>query len=273
MLPLTRSTANRVVPLIALLAMAATLSGQTRTVLSASRVNDSVALDWSSLNGVTVYAVDNNYIRTLTSTVRYVETQDSTGMKVLERYATSDWDQGYRYHYRDDVRTLLYPNRDAHEYFHRTPLQQTSDVAEVFEWQLLSGAWQVIIDSRPGSAHLTPGVVPPQLVRGFVAALPDPLPTSVTLWSFTWDTNPKARDLVIRFDFGRRERLKVPIAPPGAECGPDTRVARNDVEVVWVTQEAEGKREEYPVLAIRPHVAVDTAATRCISLPRNHVAH
>jgi len=237
------------------------------SVVTPSRVNDSLTIDWSSLDGVSAYSVNNNHTRTLSAAVHYLVTRDPSGVPVLERYSASVWNQGFHDLLRDEERTVLYQNRDSHEYFSRTGLE-ASIQSYSWESQVTHGAWEVTSQgTNLGSSQLPSGVVPLVMLHGFIAALPDSLPSSLTVWSFTWDSTVTARVVPIRFDFGRHERIKVPIAPPGDECRADTKVSWQKRDVIWVTQTAEAERSEFPVLATRPHLLVSSEDTQCIGLP------
>ena len=241
--------------------------GGARGAARPSSVNDSLALDWGALDSVSVYSEDNDHTRTWSSTIRYTRTRDAAGAPVLERYVTGVWNQGYRDLYRDDYRIVLYPTGDSHEYYRRTSFDER---ARAFAWEATveHGVWHVTVEGgRTGTAALPVGILPPQLQGGAVAALPESLPAVVFIWFIAWDSTLSAHAAPARFEFGRRESMKVPVAANGQACEPETPVTDRTVPVVWVTETVEAGQFVYAVLAKHPHLRIDPGSTKCLSAP------
>src|SRR6185295_9611707 len=97
----------------------------------------------------------------------------------------------------------------------------------------------------------------PWLRGASVAALPESLPSSLHIWFFTFDSTLVARLVPIRFDFGQRGEVSVPISKRGDECGLNTPVVYRKMPVVWVTVTYEATRQTVPVLASKPHMRVN----------------
>src|SRR6266571_5763203 len=230
-------------------------------------VNDSLKLDWSALDGVSMYFEDNDHSRTLMVTTKYSWTRDVAGLPVLERYVTSVWNQGYKDRFKDEHRAVFHPPTAVHEYFRRTAVDR--EYSE-FSWEASvdRGAWHITTDrGRAGSAPLPAGIIPPSLKGAAVAALPDSLPPTVYIWFFTWDSTLTARTATARFEFSNRDTQDVPIAKEGHSCGPESLVNRRKLAVVRVTETVEATQSTYTVLARHPHLKVDPETTKCVSAP------
>ncbi len=233
-------------------------------------VNDSLKLDWSALDGVSMYFEDNDHSRTLMVTTKYSWTRDVAGLPVLERYVTSVWNQGYKDRFKDEHRAVFHPPTAVHEYFRRTAVDR--EYSE-FSWEASvdHGAWHITTDrGRAGSAPLPAGIIPPSLKGAAVAALPDSLPPTVYIWFFTWDSTLTARTATARFEFSNRDTQDVPIAKEGHSCGPESLVNRRKLAVVRVTETVEATQSTYTVLARHPHLKVDPETTKCVSAPWLH---
>ncbi len=230
------------------------------------RANESLAFDWASLEGVSFYGENNDHTRTLRVAVQYKMTQNVNGTPSLERHVSTVWNQGYKDRFRDEYRTVLDPTGNSHEYFQRTSLDRSIPGLS-WETSVTGAEWRVTLDSQSGhrssTAALTPGALPAELMDGAIAALPDPLPESVYISFFEWDSTLTARVIPVRIDFGQRGVLEVPVAKFGGECGPRTSVDHRKLPVVWVTQTSGAQRNVYPVLASHPHVI---ANVKCVSL-------
>lgn len=230
-------------------------------------VNDSLQLDWTVLDGVTAYSEDNDHTRTLGVVTQYRKTEDVNGRPVLERHETSIWNQDYKDRFRDEDRTVVSLDGNFHHYSQRTGLDGATPGGS-YDFAVENGEWRFRSDGRLfGSSRLPAGVLPVWLSGAALAALPESLPPSAHIWFVQWDTAFVARAVAVRFDFGQRSLLEVPVATRGQPCGPTTRVSRRMLPVVWVTRTAEAERSVSPVLASRPHLRVDPQNTKCVSAP------
>ena len=232
------------------------------------RVNDSINFDWKALDGVSLYGEDNNHTRTIRATANYSITSNERGATVLERHVTSVWNESYKDRFVDESRVLLDQHGNAHQYFERRAL--TPDVFRPGSWEATfdDGHLRIAPGSRqPVVVTLTGGVLPTEFTLAALAALPDSLPKSIYIWFYSWDTSFTAVVTPVRFDFGERAEIDVPVSKWGDTCGPETSVAERRMPVIWVTQTEGAARTTFPVLASRPHLQVNPLNRRCIQLP------
>ncbi len=235
---------------------------------AARTVNDSLDFDWATLDGVSLYAEDNDHTRTRRMSTQYAITRDANGMTVLERHVSIALNEGYKDQYVDEWKTVLDGSRNSHEYYQRTSWNPS--MASGFSWEASTteGEWRFgASDGRKNAATLAVGALPPELEYAAVAALPDSLPSSAYIWFFGWDSTLALGVKPVRFDFGERAELELPVATAGQACGPKAPVERRKVPIVWVTVTDEATRSVGPILATRPHLRFDPKVTKCMSAP------
>lgn len=171
----------------------------------------------------------------------------------------------------DSDSVWLTPNSPAHleEHFARVssekrePSGSSSLVIGSGRFELRS-SWTTGDSAAQGSA--SPGLLAPTLEYAAIAALPDSLPKSVALWFFNLDTqHPEA----IKVDFGKRKKVRVPLAAMGTECGENSRVGDTTVSAVQAVVHQGGHDYPADLLAQRPHLIVGKDfGVKCLRLPQ-----
>src|SRR3989442_4750368 len=172
--------------------------------------NDALGVDWRVLAGSQVRSA----------------TKGENGVSVtwLDTYSVSGSTQGdtaFEFHSAQLVKLHrdLYYRADSRA---KLPLSMTSvrttfrvagpgDQTITFELDIDSGA--VVFDSADTRATgvVPKGTLPRLLHAAAIAALPDSLPASIELWLLDRNSWP-AQARAVRFDFGRHEQIKVPLA-------------------------------------------------------------
>lgn len=235
-------------------------------------VNANLGLDWAALNGSEVFQEfkGERGIRRI-GLARYSLSSDPSGQPVILRDFTLRTRVKVAALRTDDVAddAIVTELRIGSGFRVHESGQRTSYVAAVqggrtdlliegrqFSWTALNG------ETRTGA--VPSGTLTAQLVGGAVAALPDSLPPIAFIWVFDPATG---RAEATRFEFGRRDQIKIPLVVNGQTCGPDAMTRDSTVSVVWVTSTTGPNRSEYPVLAERPHLRVHPDDAKCIRRP------
>jgi hypothetical protein len=239
-------------------------------------VNDGQGLDWATLDGSQVmYKSPWIKERQSTTIVRYALQQGGAGPTLMvttemrvraEKFVGGSKEVGF-----DSDTVWLVASSPPHleEHFSRassdkrTPSGSNSLIIGGGKFELRS-SWTTGDSTVQGSAP--PGLLAPSLEYVAIAALPDSLPKSVSLWFFNLDTQ---RPEAVKVDFGNRTKVKAPVAAAGTECGENARVADTTLAAVRAVVHQGG--HDYPVdlLAQRPHLIVGKdCGVKCLRLPQ-----
>jgi hypothetical protein len=242
-----------------------------------NRVNDSLGTDWRILDGVQIRSEEkrDQGIR-LAQLTEYALARTPTGEPALERMSTfvvrqteNIWSgRDAVTWYQDNTRDVLGLDtaRRMEHYWRRTPIgSQVAPGAMTVE---IDGG-KVVVDSG-GSRRMgtvPQGTLPATLLGAVVAVLPDSLPRSVYIWFFNPSSSP-IRAEPLRIDFGRTERIKIPVARAGTRCSLKTLeedTEETTVDAVQMTATMGPERLSWPVLARRPHLRLEDA--KCVRIP------
>ena len=124
-----------------------------------------------------------------------------------------------------------------------------------FSWTSLNG------ETKSGA--IPHGTLSAQLIGAAIAAMPDSLPPTLFVYVFDATTG---RSEPSRVEVGQRDHIKVPLVRSGS-CGPDADTRDTTVEVVQVTVTTGTNRNQYPVLAKRPHLNANPTNVKCLRRP------
>ncbi len=245
--------------------------------LAKATVNDSLRIDPDVLDGVTFFEKDNDHSRTITTRTIYTKTLSPEGTAILERYVSSTWNEGHKDLYTDEWRTEVDRGMSSiHSYVQRTS----------FSPQVAGYSAQALIDSGQYSltgmggrdrsgVHVPRGIVTEDLLNAVIASLPDHPPRLLFVWILSTDSLRMAA-LPARIEFGETSSIRVALSQMGKKCGPETEVQENGLRATGVTVTIGARREEFRVLAERPHVRLDHVQasengerTGCLSLPQS----
>ena len=236
-----------------------------------NRVNGDLRTDYASLDGVAlrVDVVDEQGVHHSAQTT-YEVRHDPDGNLTLQRLSEdrlhlAGADGHVLYSYVDRWRTDL-------------TLGETSQIRELMERTVLSGdvspsSVSVSIDSSRFVAVTTQGrstgTVPPgtltsSLLRAAIAALPDSLPAETFVWLLDLSTGETSAQ---RVSFGPASTRWVPVAEAGNSCVWGAKTKPHSLPVRLVAATIGTVRQEFPVLAKRPHLFVGTGTT-CVRLPK-----
>jgi len=125
-----------------------------------------------------------------------------------------------------------------------------------FSWTALNG------ETRTGT--IPQGTLTTQLIGAAIAAMPDSLPAAGFVWVFDPATG---RAQAARVEFGQHDEVKVRLVERGQSCGADADTRDTTVEVIGVTITVGANRNQYPVLARRPHLIADPDKVKCLRRP------
>jgi hypothetical protein len=237
-------------------------------------VNDGLGLDWAALDGSQVlYKSPWIQERQTTTIVRYALEQGEAGPTLIvttemrvraEKFVGGSKEVGV-----DSDTVWLVASSPSHleEHFtrassdKRAPSGSNSLIIGSGRFELRS-SWTTGDSAVRGSAP--PGLLAPTLEYAAIAALPDSLPKSVALWFFNLDTqHPEA----IKVDFGKRKKVRVPLAAAGTECGENARVGDTTVAAVQAVVHQGGHDYPADLLAQRPHLIVGKDfGVKCLAL-------
>jgi hypothetical protein len=108
------------------------------------------------------------------------------------------------------------------------------------------------------------GLIVPFVLYGAIAALPDSLPSVVTLWTWSLDTMKPEE---ARVEFEDPAEIRVPLVMPGNECSEDPMVRYATLPAVATTMHFAGRTFHFQALAHRPHVVVSEGqGLKCLRL-------
>jgi S1-C subfamily serine protease len=234
-----------------------------------SVVNDKSGSDLRAMDGVSAFSsgVEDNIRGSITTTYRV--TVDANGRSILERKQTSVMNQYWKDKAVDQMRTEVVLNRlsPTHSYYNR--LADDSEwKTDPFTMVLSDGKGTVTLGARSNTARIPVGTIPGEMLAAVVGGLPDQLPPT----QFFWITDT-ARDqsgvrlgaTPIRVDFAAKTSARIPLAPAGQACGPDTKTNDTTLDVQQFTYTLGAATVSGVVLATRPHVRVD--GLKCVSIP------
>ncbi len=240
-------------------------------------VNDSLNLDWHALNGVSeYYEYQSGTYSKQQVQVDFSFAISSTGDSLLEQV-----------HHTVQFRTNgLRIFQNAHEQVHivdstvltlKGALVQRAEQFETrsavegsaapYTYALIlandsavvhSGAW-VLGSKVPHGAILQSGLT------GAIAALPDSLRDSVTIWLVRSDSAGISVHWVT-LKFGKTVDAGVPIADDGARCDHGTKTHTVQMKAVKVKATNRYGTTEYEVLARQPHFLIQSQL-KCITIP------
>jgi hypothetical protein len=233
-------------------------------------VNNSLGLDFTDLDGVEIWSdsKDEQGLRHIVQ-VTYQTGNDQEGNPTVQRL-TND---------RARVKVAALRSTDAFIDHLRTDLTlgavsrisetltRTALIANVTPASLslsLEGSQFVAVTTQGRTSGMVPvGALTVRLFSAAIAALPESLPSEVFIWFFDPTTG---RAEAQRITFGRAESLFVPLAQGNQKCdeGINTKPTRLDVR--WAAATIGAQRQEFPVLARRPHLRVDPDIVRCVRL-------
>ena len=166
-------------------------------------------------------------------------------------------------HWRTDL-TLAESPRATDE------MERTAKITNVTPASLtlsIDGAqYLLVLDQIRSTGTLPVGTFPNSLFGAAVAALPDSLPDEVFIWFFDLRSGQATAQ---RLTFGRTDTLSVPLAQVNKDCEEGNNTIPTKLGVRMVTATLGAVRQEYPVLAKRPHLRVELSTTRCVRLPEN----
>src|SRR5262249_15524635 len=147
--------------------------------------------------------------------------------------------------------------------------QRTPKLAGVqaVSWAMTIDAGRTTYTSGPDvkTGSVQPGTLPITLQGAAIAALPDSLPGEVSIWLYDFASGDASPTI---FRFGKREMIEVRVAREGVSCEEGSNTDSKELPVVWVTAQVGARREEFPVLAHRPHLRVPHDITKCARLPK-----
>lgn len=252
-------------------APATAISGTGSGNSMSGRVNADLGVDFGALDGAEIWAdfSDEQGARHIVQTVyRFVRApggtaslertnQDRVRVKVAALRSSDA--------FIDRLRTTLAIG-DAptqRDIFERTPKMNS---VQASAWALTISAGVASLSGSIGQAQyrVPLGAISQSLVGAFIAALPDSLPSEMSIWVFDLRTGIGAAE---RVEFGPRERVDLPFAKLGKPCDEGINTSWKKVEVVWVTTASGARQDRYQVLASRPHLRADPKSIRCVRVP------
>jgi hypothetical protein len=249
-------------------------SAAAASEMSGSVVNDSLVLDWRVLDGVEAFYEEKaSGGRRMETRLRYMLSTDAQEREVLERLSEALFKQtGNILSGRKGMDLLEQTDRtvvalDSAEYM--TTYLEVEPLQPEIEHLAASGrimleAGRLEYDSAGSvvSRSIARGTLLPQLVESAIAVLPDSLPESLRIWVM----NDDGQAAPMKIEFGKREKMEIPMAKDGGDCDKDADTRKIMMDVVWVSYTAEANRVERPFLLWRPHVAVPEG-TKCVRFP------
>lgn len=235
------------------------------------RVNDSLKVDWASLDGVQylVEFADDKGFHSFMST-RYSATPNPDGVLTVERVDATRIKKasGFRIvDVADDVRRTLYTAGRENDFvstLHRLPY--ISDVPAMDSKLTVRGSQFTLVEAgkpdRRGAA--APGVLPADFIGALIAAYPGELPDKLLFWILDPDSD---RPVAARFEAIRKETRRVPLATDVAGCSGDSpKIHGKDMAVVVAAMTTGVNRVESTYLARGPHLAV-AKEIKCVRIP------
>jgi TonB family protein len=265
--------------IVALLAMAPAAIVAQRPPATFHR--DALLLDWAALDGVSMYQEEQvPFPARVQLLSHYDVTRDKDDGRVVDLEGTLIVDVARVERLRLVHRSLVYPERiNSIREFQYGALPDTffglfrGAGQPVSAGEYVDRGWDHKISyygtgygkQFEGEAGLPVGTWTLPTFRAALAALPDSLPPAVYAWVAVRDREA----VVASVQFGERQTIDVPLAPPGTRCDNQTPVTRRRLWVVLVT-EATDTTVDYFVLARSPHLRIEQIELKCLSLPLPH---
>lgn len=235
------------------------------------RVNDSLKVNWASLDGVQ-YLIEwegDNGFRYSQST-RYSTTPSPDGGLTVERVNATRIRQKVAtfrtVDMADDFQRTLYTVGRENDFVStggRTPLN-TAVTAN--EYRLaVRGPEFVLTESGKSDKRgpAAPGVLPPDFSGAPIVAYPGDLPDKLSFWLLDPSSD---RPVLVKFEALRKETRRFPIATDVAGCSGSPRTNDTELPVVVAAVTMGVNRLESAYLAKAPHLLIDEKV-KCVRIP------
>lgn len=252
--------------------------------IDTSLVNSGHSLNWRGLAGAQVAVTEEVALPTYgnvmsTSVTRYVQTFMSPTRPALERISESRYvaervfsrellvHERMRYQVESDS---IATYRLVPERLHPPSQRVTRSLT------LRNGELTDIVSSENAVvSRVQRGVIFSEMIGGYIAAMPDSLPASFTIWTLDVTSNvPQLRP--VQVDVGAASSARVPVAELEGDCGSErVRTTRTALRVQNISITRDGETKRTTLLARHPHLVASEGVT-CLSLPpavlQRHVA-
>ena len=238
---------------------------------SPRRVNDSLKVNWPSLDGVQFLGeFDGEHDVHSTISTRYSVTPNPDGGLTVERVeATRIKHKESRFRtidVADDMRRTLYNVGRENDFVTTITRRPLINAVTAFDSKLTvrGSDFTVVQTGKPDQRGIAaPGVLPPDFLGGSIAAYPGELPDKLYFWLL--DTSSD-RPILGKFEVIRRDTRRVPVATEVAGCTGSPKTRDVDMPVVVGALTIGVNRTESAYLSRAPHLLVSDEV-KCVRIP------
>jgi S1-C subfamily serine protease len=233
-----------------------------------SVVNDSVALDWKTLDGVALLDENrpNSELWRYDRQTTYSIVPDQYGRESVERReqtlimsGDTQFLTSWRKWGEANARTTMQLDGTGSSSYYRGPKASEPNVFEVRDLTIVDSIAEYRVDGKlVDRAWVPSGIIPVAMLGGAVSAFRGSVPTIAYIWTVGVDPNNKIAIASTRIRrLGERpSTMDVPMAREGVACSVRGTVRRR-VEVINVEVTSGANTNTLPRLTASPHLPVD----------------